>query len=76
MRAFNSNRSLPAPLGQTQLKTSVLPGHDPLGWISHPNYVFITICAATVSAALAKPLQGQPATGSALVKRTHSPTGP
>ena len=36
----------------------VLLGHYPLGWISHPNYVFITICAATVAAALAKPLQG------------------
>ena len=36
----------------------VLLGHYPLGWISHPDYVFITICAATVAAALARPLQG------------------
>jgi uncharacterized membrane protein YeiH len=32
----------------------VLLGHYPLAWISHPDYVFITIGAASVAAACAK----------------------
>jgi uncharacterized membrane protein YeiH len=29
----------------------VLPGHYPLAWVSHPDYVLITIGAAAVAAA-------------------------
>jgi cell division protein FtsI (penicillin-binding protein 3) len=32
----------------------VLLGHEPLAWISHPDYVLITIAAASVAAACAK----------------------
>jgi uncharacterized membrane protein YeiH len=32
----------------------VLLGHDPLAWISHPDYVFITITAAAGAAASAR----------------------
>jgi uncharacterized membrane protein YeiH len=32
----------------------VLPGHSPLAWISHPDYVLITIGAASIAAAGAK----------------------
>jgi uncharacterized membrane protein YeiH len=30
------------------------PGHDPLAWTSHPDYVLITIGAASIAAASAK----------------------
>ncbi len=35
----------------------VLLGHYPLAWIAHPDYVLITIGAASVAAACARPLR-------------------